>query len=445
MDLFVSPSAPRAPWLVLAALVTGCVQVTDFEDLTAGSDGSTSSPSEPQSTGAADESSTSSGETSDAQPGPGDSSWLRLGSEAGTYHGVARRADGSTRVLGEEEVRPQGQSDPYETGALDRKYGAGGEVDDFDTYTYLMGGWENADSCERPDGSAFVGSFIETFEEHGFFPMVTALDSEGAIAGAASFGVFHSVEGSTMTATPRVVCDTEGRGWLALSYRDYMDEARVSLARFDPALALGWDSLSMYEASATETRELLGLGRDALGNIHLGIRTGVDPSSGETLVLLESVDADGTPRPGIELDGTELPGAQPVGFAARDSRVVVAMVDPELELTWIVAYDVDGAEQWRTSVSPGPAQGWEPGPVGLAEDGSVVLTASVGGEHLGLLELDDGGVLRWSTEHPFAADGQPQLGSIEITDLDVGPDTVDVVGSVSDGGSRVGWIRRVLR
>jgi hypothetical protein len=449
MMLLAPSRAPQALWLAFLPLAAGCVQITDFDEPTESSDGSTTRAGGPASTGAADESSsggtsTGSDDTPTPRPsGPGASAWMQQTGQYGVYYGVGRTLDDHVLALGQEAVE-----DLPEPRALGRIHdrARGDELDDLDGVTSRMDGWNLSDVCEQPDGSLVLLAFVESYEPYTFFPLVIDLDPAGTVVGLMTYEGIDPQQ-VTMISVPRMVCDDDGRTWVVLSYRLPSDVPAVLLARFDDVGFDGWEQL--HEGLAGDTHELLGLGRDALGNIHLAIRTGADPAAGEALVRWASYDAEGTVRPELGLDAAALPGTQSIAFAARGSQVVVTAVDPASALTWVVAYDIDGAEQWRTSTLPAPAQGWHPGPVGLADDGSVVMMAAVGeapDQHLGLVELDGAGVLQWSAEYPFEADGHPLLDTIELADLEVEADEIDVVGSASiDGASSVGWVRRVMR
>ena len=430
---------PRAAWLALVALAAGCVQLTNFGEDT---DTSTSVADEPSSTGVADEGTSDSDETTGPElPEPGTLAWLQL-TELGwdyEYEGVERLSDGRVLALG------WTRSDPLEpVVALGRTYAADGEsFEDLEPIGTGFAYSRMSAACERPDGGIFFLSFLYLEEDPVAMPFLYNKNPAGGPLDIMTYtGGNGQLYPASIANVPRMVCDADGRAWVALSHMSFLHPS-VLLARFDAGGFDGYEDL-VNDLDGLYDLQVLGLGRDQVGNIHLAIHTGEEPGSGEPLVRWRSYHAEGVLRAEHGLDATELSGPQVVGFAVGGSRVAFITVDPALR-TWVVAYDSEGAEQWRSADAPSVAQGWSPGPVGLAEDGSVVVMATVDG-HLGLFEVDATGALRWSAEYPFEDDGHPELSDVVLGALDVGPGVIYLVGSAEhEDGHRTGWVRRVLR
>jgi hypothetical protein len=441
--------------LVIAFLLpaAACVQLTDFDDFTAGSDGSSSGAGGSESTVAADDGSTGPEETSEGEPGPGDSSWLRLTERGSAYYGVHQTSDGQVHAVGEKPVDGDGGG-PGPRG-LARHYSANGEaVAELDAAYLSFDPVYFTDACEGSNGAPTVFGSITVFtngvSREIIAPFVLLFDPSGGLMNLSLISGHGDRDFPVTSATtPRMVCDGGSLAWVAVDHTN--NETRsILLKRIDWLNDSPNNDMTIDMIEVDDDHEILGLGRDGDGKIHLAIRTGAEPASGDPLVRwLSYQDADDVEPDQLELDAAVLPGTQPVSFAIRGGRAVITTLDPELDTTWVVAYDSNGDEQWRTSAIPSPAEGWAPGRVGLGEDGSVVMMAAVGThpeQHLGLLELDDDGALAWSAEYPFAMDGEPQLDHIQLGDLDVGPEAIDVVGSATiDGEDQVGWARRVLR
>lgn len=439
--------APRPAWLPLLAWAAGCVHVTDFGvDTEAAPSGSTSAETEASPTDDADDGSSGTGDAPDEEE-RGTTAWLQLTGphRDAMFHGIARLADGRVLAMGEQWNVRQEQFQLDNVQGLVRVYEAdGGQLADPEAIEETFAYFRITEACERPDGGVVYLGFMQGNEEATAYPYVL----HATVGGELSIMTYTGPNAQNYPPTHdipnlrRMVCDDEGRAWIALSHV-YSSHPSVLLARFGDEGFDGFEVLvddydGLYDYAP------LGLGRDGQGNLHLPILTGSEPGPGVPVLRWLGFDPEGAPRPEVALEAAELPGATVLGFAARGSRVAFTVADAS-ERTWVVAYDTEGSEQWRTAEGPSAPEGWTTGPMALADDGSVVVAATVDGQ-LGLFELDDAGALRWSATYPFEDDGQPQLHDAVLGGLVVEADAIDVAGhAATEDEDHTAWVRRVLR
>ncbi|MEM7160747.1 MAG: hypothetical protein AAF799_48385 [Myxococcota bacterium] len=461
MTLFAARSASLVLLFPLAASSLGCVQVVDFggadtetdtdpvastnpaatpnpsADDGTGSSATTSTPED--STGDTGSSSDETGGTPVDPPDGGGAIWpAPLGA---AVHGIAPLDDGGMVVVGRVE-NEQGRF-----GAVRVLDAAGKVVHDHapaeleDLYLW--------DVCVRPDGSLLAIGIVADSDGTDFENKAYAvfLDDTGAVLSTDVYDPFFVyLDYVSMVDMPRLVCNGKERAWAVLSYLNEKGrEPLFTLAIESKGFGNQGQGAWHYGQSA-----LIGMGGDPTGGYHYAVNAEVYPKD-VLRVMWQNHSADGLVGHTNSIHSPELPGEDslPLAFHAVGERGVVLGSDAPTDTHWLVAYDLEGNELWRTDDLPAPSEAWHPQQMGVASDGRVAIAGWAGPDTqqaVSLLVFDADGSRSWSAEYDDLEKPGYSPSHLEVGEIVVTPDRIDLGGSFrpfADEDTTYGWILRI--